>query len=611
MYGENGSGKSSVYFALYTLLQASIKGKNTDKYFDRTNRENLLNVFTEGLSDDAYIQVSFSDEPTKFYTLATGGLLPNTAIDIEKIDKLNIASDFISHRLLINFYNFKNSNQINLWRVFERDLIPYWHDRAKRSFLIELYEDIKQNVIFRNKKGNINARKASPKYLDKIKYFNEELEYLINQINVEATDFYNENFKKKKENVLEIKLFYQSDTDPTRDPIDTNKYWMRYVEVVKEVIIANAPQFYYTKYKDLTDPFIKLAIRENKGTSIRPIWKLIDRPQSYLNEAKLTGIALSIRFAMLQGTNRPSVNGRILALDDLLVSLDMSNRDKVIKVILDKFVTANPFKIYFFTHDRMFYQYAKHKIKELNQQDDWLYYETYNRGNDLPLIRQEVGYLGKAKEFLANNELEVSANFLRKEAEAFCKEFLPSRLSLNCIGGYKDLNGMITEALNFAKQNSLQLDSFLRLEKHRKFVLNAASHDSYDVAKFKGEIEECFDNLIELRKINIKVVLQKGEKINFELTDGTDTNRIEIKVAEDIKLIQEPTKVSFIPKAFINYDIYQNTVKTKPKVQHGIVSIKDMYDKFHLWSNKAKNIDYWEEVMITSSNQPLKTIRTF
>lgn len=153
MYGENGSGKSSVYFALYTLLQASIQNKNTDKYFDRTKPENLLNVFTEGTTDDAHIQVSFTNAPATFYTLATGGITPNAAADIAVIDRLNLASDFISHRLLINFYNFRNSNQINLWRVFERDLIPYWQDRMRRNYLIDLYKDIKNNLIFQNTKG--------------------------------------------------------------------------------------------------------------------------------------------------------------------------------------------------------------------------------------------------------------------------------------------------------------------------------------------------------------------------------------------------------------------------------------------------------------------------
>jgi AAA15 family ATPase/GTPase len=40
VYGENGSGKSSIYWALYTLLQAKDKGVDkTKKYFERANEE--------------------------------------------------------------------------------------------------------------------------------------------------------------------------------------------------------------------------------------------------------------------------------------------------------------------------------------------------------------------------------------------------------------------------------------------------------------------------------------------------------------------------------------------------------------------------------------------
>ncbi len=44
LYGENGSGKSSIYWGLYTLLQSITKDSNqTDKYFDFNHEENLIN----------------------------------------------------------------------------------------------------------------------------------------------------------------------------------------------------------------------------------------------------------------------------------------------------------------------------------------------------------------------------------------------------------------------------------------------------------------------------------------------------------------------------------------------------------------------------------------
>lgn len=87
----------------------------------------------------------------------------------------------------------------------------------------------------------------------------------------------------------------------------------------------------------------------------QPIYK----PQSFFNEAKLTAIALSIRFALLDNITAP--NGRFFALDDMLISLDMSNRMKVVDYLLG--VVSEKYKIYLFTHDKYFFEYFKHKSK--------------------------------------------------------------------------------------------------------------------------------------------------------------------------------------------------------------------------------------------------------
>ena len=48
LYGENGSGKSSLYWAIYTLFQSCYKRPTIDdaqKYFVADNTENLRNKF--------------------------------------------------------------------------------------------------------------------------------------------------------------------------------------------------------------------------------------------------------------------------------------------------------------------------------------------------------------------------------------------------------------------------------------------------------------------------------------------------------------------------------------------------------------------------------------
>ena len=127
LYGENGSGKSSIYWSLYTLFQSSTKDiTEIEKYFDPTNSENLINttlidkltsideitkVVTSPttISNNAAIEVELMDG--KKFILSPKGI---ETTELEYLKNLNRRSDFISHRLLINFYNFRNSKKINL-----------------------------------------------------------------------------------------------------------------------------------------------------------------------------------------------------------------------------------------------------------------------------------------------------------------------------------------------------------------------------------------------------------------------------------------------------------------------------------------------------------------
>ena len=92
------------------------------------------------------------------------------------------------------------------------------------------------------------------------------------------------------------------------------------------------------------------------------------------NEAKLTAIALSVRFALLN-IEKPA-DGRFLALDDMLISLDMSNRAKVVDFLLK---ISDKYKIYLFTHDRAFFEHFKERIyfanksKGVAKEDGWLF----------------------------------------------------------------------------------------------------------------------------------------------------------------------------------------------------------------------------------------------
>lgn len=74
----------------------------------------------------------------------------------------------------------------------------------------------------------------------------------------------------------------------------------------------------------------------------------------FLNEAKLSAISLAIYLAAL-GVN-PSSALKVLVLDDVLIGLDMSNRLPIINILQDQF---NDYQIFLMTYDKEWYEILK------------------------------------------------------------------------------------------------------------------------------------------------------------------------------------------------------------------------------------------------------------
>ena len=132
VYGENGSGKSSIFWGLYTFLQSSGKHlKDITKYFDFFNEtkpetfDSLKNIFATE-QDEAFIELESIDNLNVKTTHRIDKISANTnsAADTT-ISIANASSDFINYKLLHNFYNVTHKQEVNLWEVFKRDIFHY------------------------------------------------------------------------------------------------------------------------------------------------------------------------------------------------------------------------------------------------------------------------------------------------------------------------------------------------------------------------------------------------------------------------------------------------------------------------------------------------------
>lgn len=151
-----------------------------------------------------------------------------------------------------------------------------------------------------------------------------------------------------------------------------------------------------------------------------------DKYEEVLNEAKLSAVALCVYFAALLEGIPKGTSGypRVLVLDDVLIGLDMQNRLPVLNILRDEF-SADGWQIIILTHDKVWYDYASHAASGL----DWACHELYadlmpdgaGGWDDLPFLRtpeQGAGdYLQRAREQMLLHDHKAAAMYARAAYE--------------------------------------------------------------------------------------------------------------------------------------------------------------------------------------------------
>lgn len=599
LFGENGSGKSSVYWALYTFLQSCLKSDDDKikKYFLKDGAQSLRNRYANDTDTSAIVVEFVSTDGT-----TTQKEICDTSVNTKSgtlVEKTLKASDFLNYKYLSKLYDFRNSEPIDLFPLFVKDLL--------------MFIDLEEEFTMHN--GQLSGTTNAADWWDFISGTISELPKNKNTISVSSDEY-----KRYKDITIPrfvelLKTYLLTITEAANKYLTTEFGEPFTLNFNTENIKADFNKSISQRAKDgkLHKPKIKLTAKLI-DPKLAEEKQLIHNPHTFLNEARLTAIALAIRFAMLDERGSFSDAGSILVLDDLLLSLDMSHRNIVLDIILKK---EAEHQILILTHDKFFFQMAKSKIKHFKQKN-WEYIEMYShKSNDipLPLIYKSEAYLGKAIKYLAENEYEIAGNFLRKEAEGFLKEILPKKYKLNDEGKLKALGNLLTDAVIFSESNGLNKELFEKLNSHREFVLNPSSHDSYDVPKFYSELSSCIETLTELRKIEIsKEVLKKGDELEFTLktADGA-TWRYELKLGDDIDLIKEPNKDGVLTKVNVNFRLYENGVeqveegKTERDWRHEFVHLKTIYDNWYGKSDQTGEENYLNGIVYSESKEPIST----
>lgn len=541
LYGENGSGKSSLYYALHALLQSVFKDDRGVKYFKPgdtngeefiINNEHLINIFRFNEAKDntyaPYVRITFDDG--KIWRLDNGGLSSENGGDESEIRMLNKNSAFINHSYISRFHAARNSEEIDLWNVFYKDILPFHLPAGTEQFLADLYDEIVSEC---NSSPKPRTSRSSLK--NKIVDFNSYLEQLVGNINKRASSIYNDCFRSVGDHELTIKIAYYKKEDP--ENINKDNYQLYYGRDITGLLELNTPK-------------IGIEIKEN-GI-------LIFKPQSHFNEARLTAIALAVKFAAMSKT---IFQGSFLALDDMLISLDMSNRMKVINYLLDKI--APVYKLYVFTHDRLFYHTLKRIIETQYKESEWIFWGIYVNDSIEPnepcYVPDDKRKIEKIEDAYKCHDYFRCGTLLRQECERCLNELLPDSFKVKedpktGASVPKNLDELIRSLEEFCNHEQIDYTPFKDLKTYKDLFLNSTVHNDITSPFYRNEVKVCKQAITLLAQINRARTIQCKQDFYFEFQTPDGKNCLaSMRRREPIKLLENngQQRISYYSKCEI------------------------------------------------------------
>lgn len=513
IYGENGTGKSSVYEGLYSnfyYIHESVR----NKYLSRNCQ-----------SEELVVNITFDDSQV-----------------------LNRKDDALTSKsILINptvyFANEKVLNRLvkeNFYIALKDTLVEHF---PKLKELERQFQDKFEEV--RRWKDNIKHQQRQPlkdgeipiDYHTEIEKYREQLENDIHQINESFQVSFNSEIPKDAINKIIKENF---------DEIFSISFDVKGAEISSS--LENIGLDF-----EISLPIIKIKIDDVECDG---------KLSHHFNEAKLKLIGVAIYFALAKKYEASGNGFKLLVLDDFLTSLDMANRKLIMKYILEEF---KDYQKLILTHNLQFFNMAR-KIIDLDSEDakQWKIQKLFVYNNQSFLYNKHLSYLNDASESLAKGDEHSAGNFIRKEFERIITEFeqllelgrvedlqniidaLKSKdkhyiyshkvtnafysnvqeilddsskneqVKISCIQStFKPLNKTEIEfTQKIKKEDGIITDETIKTiikrgEFYKNFILNPASHDDYNADIFT---KEC-DNAIKILKyLNTIINNLKGTK---------------------------------------------------------------------------------------------------
>lgn len=380
IYGENGSGKSSLYKGIGSFINSFIQQTPYESNRYQTRPEGCVTIgfrpYNDALQD-------FDGEEV-LYTFQEG--VDNTHIpDSAFLKSAAVTKGFLDYK--------------DLMRV-------YLHDTTDGNLFDLIVNSILRDYLFNNVRLSVAWK------------------------NIEQS-FWNAKKNTKKSHQRAV------------HEIDNLRVWLQGVFDKIEPIINHYLTTYFG-LSDITVSFDieRLNAIDQGGKSQWRIFKTIklkvhsngdaiDKFEDFLNEAKLSAISICIFLAALKSSE--SSLYKILFMDDVFVGLDAGNRKPILRILKDHF---SDYQLIISTYDRYWYNTAGHFFK-VEMPKRWLKIALYSGNKKLEDINKDIlcpilvvqdSALEKAHAYLhdrENPDYPAAANYFRKYLEEVLERYFP------------------------------------------------------------------------------------------------------------------------------------------------------------------------------------------
>ncbi len=452
IYGENGSGKSSLYYALKDFVQSSMED------FQILELENIFVPTAKKGQPHIKVKIqldSASRKRVKEYELSPTINTGRDATDPVIRDCYQLKS-FLTYKHLLEIHYVKKGEEINLFNLLVNGVLKHFkYALTNGKELGEMWQEL--NVLA--------ARETSPAY----------------------------NVTRKKRDVQKAadefnRAFGQLFILPT--PSEPNpEYLLDHAQPILAEFGHNLEINLRFRGVEVVGDKI---INDKVSIALHYAGRDIPSPHLFLNEARLSAIAISIYLGMIK--RHPQIKKfKILFLDDIFIGLDISNRLPLLTILNTHFAD---YQIFITTYDKPWYEFVKSMLGS-----QWTTIEFYaqlvNEGYEIPMVVDRTDFLVKARQHYNKSDYKASAVYARSAFEKVMMDYCVRKgKKLAYKSRRKDY-----KAKSFweASKSDLQPATVTKIERFTFLIYNPLSHYDPDSNPIKSELLSAVEEVENLR----------------------------------------------------------------------------------------------------------------